>query len=79
MLKASKIRQRSQKRCDDGKKLCGIKRHLTVDINSLPFAIHITTANISERGGAVTIQVTILPSQSMESLVRISLLPNKSI
>ncbi len=30
----------------------GIKRHLAVDINVLPMAVHVTTANVSERDGA---------------------------
>ncbi|WP_432648633.1 IS5 family transposase [Lactiplantibacillus plantarum] len=37
---------------DGGKKISGIKRHLAVDINGLPMAIHVTTANVSERNGA---------------------------
>ncbi len=30
---------------DGGKKVSGIKRHLAVDINGLPMAVHVTTAN----------------------------------
>ena len=30
----------------------GLKRHLAVDINGLPMAVHATTANVSERDGA---------------------------
>ncbi|WP_373371001.1 IS5 family transposase [Lactiplantibacillus plantarum] len=37
---------------DGGKKVSGIKRHLAVDINGLPMAVHVTTANVSERDGA---------------------------
>ncbi|WP_265487645.1 IS5 family transposase [Lactiplantibacillus plantarum] len=37
---------------DGGKRISGIKRHLAVDINGLPQAIHITTANVSDRDGA---------------------------
>ena len=40
---------------DGGKKISGIKRHLAVYINGLPFAIHITTANVSERDGAIAL------------------------
>lgn len=36
---------------DGGKKLASIKRHIGVDINGLPMAVHITTANVSERDG----------------------------
>jgi hypothetical protein len=31
----------------------GIKRHIAVDSQGLPHAIHITTANITDREGAV--------------------------
>ena len=37
---------------DGGQKVSGIKRHLAVDINGLPMAVHVTTANVSERDGA---------------------------
>ena len=39
---------------DGGKKISGIKRHIAVDTQGLPHAIHITTANITDRNGAVT-------------------------
>jgi transposase len=39
---------------DGGKKVSGIKRHIAVDTNGLPHAIHITTANVTDRDGAVT-------------------------
>jgi transposase len=38
---------------DAGKKVSGIKRHIAVDTQGLPHAIHITTANITDRDGAV--------------------------
>ena len=38
---------------DGGKKISGIKRHLAVDTQGLPHAIHITTANITDREGAI--------------------------
>ena len=38
---------------DAGKKVSGIKRHIAVDTEGLPHAIHITTANITDRNGAV--------------------------
>lgn len=38
---------------DGGKKISGIKRHIAVDTQGLPHAIHITTANITDREGAV--------------------------
>ena len=38
---------------DAGKKVSGIKRHSAVDTQGLPHAIHITTANITDREGAI--------------------------
>jgi transposase len=38
---------------DAGKKISGIKRHIIVDTNGLPHAIAVTTANITDRDGAV--------------------------
>lgn len=38
---------------DGGKLVSGIKRHLAVDSNGLPHAIHVTTANVTDRAGAL--------------------------
>lgn len=38
---------------DAGKKVSGIKRHIAVDTEGLPHAIHVTTANISDKAGAL--------------------------
>ncbi len=38
---------------DAGKKVSGIKRHIAVDTQGLPHAICITTANVTDRAGAV--------------------------
>ena len=38
---------------DAGKKVSGIKRHIAVDTNGLPHAMHITAANVTDRDGAV--------------------------
>jgi transposase len=38
---------------DAGKKVSGIKRHIAVDTQGFPHAIHITTANITDREGAI--------------------------
>lgn len=38
---------------DAGKKVSGIKRHIAVDTQGLPHMIHITTANITDRAGAL--------------------------
>lgn len=42
-----------EKGYDAGKKVSGIKRHIAVDTNGLPHAIHVTTANITDRAGAL--------------------------
>jgi transposase len=42
-----------QKGYDAGKKVSGIKRHIAVDIEGFPHAIAITTANVSDRDGAI--------------------------
>ena len=42
-----------QKGYDGGKKVSGIKRHISVDILGLPHAIHVTTANVTDRKGAL--------------------------
>ena len=38
---------------DAGKKVSGIKRHIAVDTNGLPHAISVSTANLSDRDGAL--------------------------
>lgn len=38
---------------DAGKKISGIKRHIAVDTNGLPHAIHVTAANVTDRAGAL--------------------------
>ena len=42
-----------EKGYDAGKKVSGIKRHIAVDTNGLLHAIHITTANVTDRAGAI--------------------------
>ncbi len=39
---------------DAGKKVSGIKRHIAVDSQGLPHAIYVTTANITDRAGAIS-------------------------
>jgi len=51
---------------DAGKKISGIKRHIAVDTQGLPHAIHITTANISDREGAL-----LMFSGAKENLVNV--------
>lgn len=43
-----------QKGYDAGKKVSGIKRHIAVDSNGLPHSILVTTANVTDRDGAIT-------------------------
>ena len=38
---------------DSGKKVSGIKRHIAVDTQGLPHAIHVTTAGVTGRAGAL--------------------------
>lgn len=42
-----------EKGYDAGKKVSGIKRHIAVDTNGLPHAMHVTTANVTDRAGAL--------------------------
>ena len=42
-----------EKGYDAGKKVSGIKRHIAVDTQGLPHAIAVTTANITDRKGAL--------------------------
>lgn len=42
-----------EKGYDAGKKVSGIKRHIVVDTNGLPHAVAVTTANVTDRDGAI--------------------------
>lgn len=42
-----------EKGYDAGKKVSGIKRHIVVDTMGLPHAIIVTTANVTDRNGAI--------------------------
>ena len=42
-----------EKGYDAGKKVSGIKRHIAVDTNGLPHAIEVTTADVTDRDGAI--------------------------
>ena len=42
-----------EKGYDAGKKVSGIKLHIVVDTLGLPHAMYITTANITDRDGAI--------------------------
>lgn len=52
-----------EKGYDAGKKVSGIKRHIAVDTNGLLHGIEITTANVTDREGAV-----ILTKRSKDNL-----------
>jgi transposase len=53
----------TQKGYDAGKKVSGIKRHIAVDTNGLPHGIEVTTANMTDRDGAI-----LLAQRSKETL-----------
>lgn len=52
-----------EKGYDAGKQVSGIKRHIAVDTNGLPHAVHVTTANVTDRAGAIA-----LAEQNKDSL-----------
>lgn len=52
---------------DAGKKVSGIKRHLAVDTQGLPHAIDVTTADVTDRNGAL---LTLLLNEDMLSEVK---------
>lgn len=47
-----------------GKKISGIKIHLGVDILGLPNSLHVTTANVTDRDGALEMLKTYAPNLS---------------
>ena len=51
---------------DAGKKINGIKRHIVVDTNGLPHALAVTTADVTDRNGAI-----LALSQAKDVLTRI--------
>jgi|SRR5713101_580885 len=44
-----------EKGYDAGKKVSGIKRHIAVDTNGFPHGILVTTANVTDRDGAIAL------------------------
>ena len=52
---------------DAGKKISGIKRHIIVDTNGLPHAIAVTTADVTDRDGAIAAMKNNKPSLSKVS------------
>jgi transposase len=57
-----------EKGYDAGKKVSGIKRHIAVDTQGLPHAIGITTANVTDREGALT---TLFSNKNKEHLKKV--------
>jgi transposase len=51
---------------DAGKKVSGIKRHIAVDTQGLPHALCVTTANVTDRAGAL-----MALSRAKKDLVRV--------
>lgn len=47
------VRTAREKGYDAGKKVSGIKRHILVDTSGLPHALAVTTANVTDRDGAM--------------------------
>ena len=47
-----------EKGYDAGKKVSGIKRHIAVDTQGLPHSILVTTANVTDRDGAIKMFTT---------------------
>lgn len=55
---------------DAGKKVSGIKRHIAVDTQGLPHAIHVTTADITDRDGALeAFRLNILSLSTVQSIL----------
>jgi len=54
----------SEKGYDGGKKISGIKLHVGVDTNGLPHALWMTTANVTDRDGAIEMLETCAPNLS---------------
>jgi transposase len=53
-----------EKGYDGGKLVSGIKRHIAVDTQGLPHAIHLTTANVTDRAGVLAAFLRHEPSLS---------------
>ena len=51
-----------EKGYDAGKKVSGIKLHIGVDTNGLPHAMIMTTANVTDRDGAIEMLTTCAPN-----------------
>jgi transposase len=59
-----------EKGYDIGKKVSGIKRHIAVDTQGLPHAVAVTTADVTDRNGALTAMDRCKPNlESVESVL----------
>ena len=59
-----------EKGYDGGKKISGIKRHIAVDTQGLPHMLHVTTANITDRKGAIEgIELHMQKLQNVEKMI----------
>ena len=58
-----------QKGYDAGKKVSGIKRHLTVDTQGLSHAIEVSTANVTDRDGALW--MFLLNTETLSAVVKL--------
>ena len=64
---------------DAGKKVSGIKRHIAVDTEGLPHAIHVTTANVTDRAPSLSADGYIINAPSCFRFVVIANLSNTTI
>lgn len=60
-----------EKGYDAGKKISGIKRHIAVDTQGLPHAIAVTTANVTDRAGALIAITDAKQKQNLTNVVNI--------
>lgn len=59
-----------QKGYDAGKKVSGIKRHIALDTQGLPHAVAITTAEVTDRSGALRAKDRCVPNlERVESIL----------
>lgn len=60
-----------EKGYDAGKKVSGIKRHIAVDTQGLPHAIAVTTANVTDRDGALLALTGAKQKQNLTQVVSV--------
>ena len=67
MLRVLNTDTAREKGYDAGKKVAGIKRHIAVDTNGLLHGVHVTTANVTDRDGAI-----LLAKESKENFSKVT-------